>query len=76
MSVSGPVNNLQAILSQIQAPAKPAAGARAAPQVAAPAAPAATVRSVAEAQPGGVPQADPVKLNPQAPRGSYLNIVV
>jgi len=73
MSVSGPVNNLQAILSQIQAPAKPAAGARAAPQVAAPAA---TVRSVAEAQPGGVPQADPVKLNPQAPRGSYLNIVV
>jgi hypothetical protein len=73
MSVSGPVSNLQAILSQIQAPAKPAAGARVAPQ---PAAPAATVRAVAQAQPGGVPQTDPAKLNPNVPRGSYLNIVV
>jgi hypothetical protein len=77
MSVTGPATSLQAILTQIQAPARPAAAPRAA--AAAPAAPTArpAAAPVAQAQQaGGVSQNGAAQLNPNAPRGTYLNIVV
>jgi hypothetical protein len=77
MSVTGPTTTLQAILNQIQAPSRPAAAARAAalsptaPSTAAPAA-----RPVAQAQAAGTSPNGAASHNPNAPRGTYLNIVV
>ena len=74
MSVSGPTTTLQALLNQIQAPARPTAS----PRVAAPttAAPAAATRHVAQAPAAGAVQNGAATPNPNAPRGTYLNIVV
>ena len=76
MSVTSPASTLQAILNQIQAPAKPTAGARVASQAPDVAAPKSAARPVAPAQSDGVTQNGAATLNPNAPRGSYLNIVV
>ncbi|MEK9661343.1 MAG: hypothetical protein VW644_06360 [Alphaproteobacteria bacterium] len=72
MAVTGPTTPLSAVLSQIQAPLRPAPGT--APAQATVAAQAA--RPAAPTPPGGVNQSGSGEFNPNAPRGSYLNIVV
>lgn len=76
MSVTGPSTTLQAILSQIQAPARPAAAPRVAPQVPTAAAASPAAKPVGQVQPGAVTQNGAADLNPNAPRGTYLNIVI
>ena len=82
MSVTGATTTLQAILNQIQAPSRPAAVARtAAPtptalSTTAPSTTAPTARPTAQAQAAGVAQNGAAGLNPNASRGTYLNIVV
>lgn len=82
MSVTGPTTTLQAILNQIQAPARPVAAARiaapspTAPSTAAQSTAAPTARPIAQAQAAGVSQNGAASLNPNASRGTYLNIVV
>jgi hypothetical protein len=81
MSVTGPATTLQAILNQIQAPAP--AGRAGAARGTAPATPTpavgaanAATRPVAQAQVGNITQNGAASFNPNAPRGTYLNIVV
>ena len=79
MSVTGPSTTLQAILNQIQAPPVRPAGAAKAPD------PAASTQASANRPAAGpvtrapatdVTQNGAAELNPNAPRGTYINIVV
>lgn len=79
MSVTGPATTLQAILNQIQAPARPPGAVRPATQAATAPAAAATRHAAGPIAPtpsSGVAQNGGASFNPNAPRGSYLNIVV
>jgi len=71
MAVTGPATPLSAVLSQIQAPLRTTAATP--PQAKQPTA---AARQSAQAQPAvSAPNGDG-RLNPNAPRGTYLNIVV
>lgn len=73
MAVNGPATPLSAVLSQIQAPHRPATAAT---PVQANAETQQAARPAAPPPPNGVTQNGASELNPNAPRGSYLNIVV
>lgn len=73
MAVSGTPTSLQSILSQIQT-AKPAAAAPSAPLTTPESTPAAQQRAAAEPRVNVPPGT--TSLDPNAPRGTYLNLKV
>lgn len=74
MAVTGPATPLSAVLSQIQAPLRTNAATAATP--AQEAQPATTARQAAKVPPTAVSANGEGQLNPNAPRGTYLNLVV
>lgn len=77
MSVTGPATTLSAILSQIQtpAPSRPADAPRTAQAQTATTSRLAA-EPVARTPVSGVTQSGAANFNPNAPRGTYVNIVV